>query len=118
MCEGRIAVNCWVGREYVDKNGNIVKGRKRPKKSANKKARLIILGDCRTEAMQSLGIGNNVCNATIKPFNDAVKKAFPEQYLDCYSYLLKAGYYARDGQHYDKQTYKKIYNYIVETVGW
>ncbi len=195
---GRMAVNCWVGREYVDKNGNIVKGKKRPKKSANKKARLIILGDCRTEAMQSLGIGNaiyigkvsmgynwlastagprlerylsmypestvvfnfglndyqyqknqylqyykrfiakhpkldmyimsinpvtgvgayNVCNATIKPFNDAMKKAFPEQYLDCYSYLLKAGYYARDGQHYDKQTYKKIYNYIVETVGW
>lgn len=198
LANGRMAVNSWIDGKYVDRNGNIVNGKKPPKKSENKKARLIILGDCRTEAMQSLGIGNaiyigkvsmgynwlastagprleqylsmypestvvfnfglndyqyqknrylqyyrnfiashpkadiyimsinpvigngayNVCNATIKPFNDAMKNAFPKNYLDCYSHLLKVGYYARDGQHYDTETYKKIYNYIVDTVGW
>lgn len=196
--DGKMAVNRWIGRKYVGSNGKTVSTSKAPKKSSNSKARLIILGDCRTEAMQLSGIGNaiyigkasmgynwlvstagprleaylsqypestvvfnfglndylyqknnylryykdfidrhpkadiyimsinpvigvgayNVCNATIKPFNDDMKKAFPEYYLDCYSYLLKAGYYAGDGQHYDVATYKKIYSYIVKTVGW
>jgi len=198
LSDGKMAVNRWIGRTYVGDNGYPVSGKKAPKKSRNAKARLIILGDCRTEAMQTAGIGNaiyigkvamgynwlvstagprleaylsrypestvvfnfglndyqyqkenylryyrnflaghpgadiylmsinpvsgvgayNVCNATIEPFNAALKKAFPEHYLDCYSYLLKAGYYAGDGQHYDITTYKKIYNYIVKTVGW
>lgn len=196
--DGKMAVNCWIGRKYVGGNGNTVSTSKAPKKCTNSKARLIILGDCRTEALQSCRIGNgiyigkssmgynwlastagpilesylsqypestvvfnfglndylyqknnylryyrdfiaghpkadiyimsinpvigvgayNVCNATIKPFNDDMKNAFPEYYLDCYSYLLKAGYYARDGQHYDTATYKKIYDYVVKTVGW
>lgn len=198
LSDGKMAVKRWIGRRYVGKDGYIVSGEKAPKKSANTKARLILLGDCRTEAMQSAGIGNaiyigkvamgynwlastagprlesylsrypestvvfnfglndyqyqkdnylkyyrnfiashpkadiyimsvnpvsgvgayNVSNASIKPFNEAIKKAFPAEYLDCYSYLLKAGYYAGDGQHYDVATYKKIYNYIVKTVGW
>lgn len=198
LSDGKMAVNRWIGRKYVGGNGYPVSGKKAPKKSGNAKARLIILGDCRTEAMQDAGIGNaiyigkvamgyswlvstagpmlesylsrypestvvfnfglndylyqqenylryyrnflaghpkadiymmsvnpvsgvgayNVCNATIAPFNAAIKKAFPEHYLDCYSYLLKAGYYAGDGQHYDVATYKKIYRYIVKTVGW
>ena len=60
----------------------------------------------------------NVSNATIKPFNDALKKAFPDNYLDCFSYLQKAGYQAGDGIHYNTLTYRKIYNYIVKAVGW
>lgn len=198
LSDGKMAVNRWIGRKYVGKDGYTVSGKEAPKKSSNTKARLIILGDCRVEAMQSAGIGNavyigkvamgynwlastagtalesylfrypestvvfnfglndyqyqkenylkyyrnfianhpkadiyimsinpvsgvgayNVSNATIKPFNEALRKAFPEYYLDCYSYLLKAGYYAGDGQHYDITTYKKIYNYIVKAVGW
>lgn len=198
LSDGKMAVNRWIDGNYVGKDGYIVSRKKAPKKSSNSKARLIILGDCRTEAMQANRVGNaiyigkvsmgynwlsstagprlesylsqypestvvfnfglndylyqknnylkyyrnfiarhpkadiyimsinpvigvgayNVCNATIKPFNDAMKAAFPEHYLDCYSYLLKAGYYARDGQHYDVKTYKKIYDYIVKTVGW
>lgn len=198
LSDGKMAVNCWIGRKYVGKDGYTVSEKKAPKKSSNTKARLIILGDCRVEAMQSSGIGNaiyigkiamgynwlastagprlesylsqypestvvfnfglndyqyqkanylnyyrhfiashpkadiyimsvnpvigvrayNVSNATIAPFNAALKNAFPNNYLDCYSYLLKAGYSAGDGIHYDVATYRKIYNYIVKTVGW
>lgn len=66
-----------------------------------------------------IGVGAyNVSNATIKPFNDALRNNFPEHYMDCFSYLQKVGYYAADGQHYDVATYRKIYDYIIRTTGW
>ena len=66
-----------------------------------------------------IGVGAyNVSNATIKPFNDALKKNFPDYYLDRFSHLQKAGYYAADGQHYDTATYRKVYDYIKKATGW
>ena len=66
-----------------------------------------------------IGVGAyNVCNDNIKIFNDALRSNFPKNYMDCYSYLEKAGYYAADGQHYDVTTYRKIYDYIIRTTGW
>lgn len=66
-----------------------------------------------------IGVGAyNVSNATIRPFNDALRKNFPDYYLDCFSHLQKVGYYAADGQHYNTATYRKIYNYIVKATGW
>lgn len=66
-----------------------------------------------------IGVGAyNVSNATITPFNKALRNNFPNNYLDCFSHLQKVGYYAADGQHYDTATYRKIYNYIVKATGW
>lgn len=66
-----------------------------------------------------IGVGAyNVSNATIRPFNDALRNNFPDNYLDCFSHLQKVGYYAADGQHYNTATYRKIYDYIVKATGW
>lgn len=194
MKTGAMHKNEWVGGRYVSSDGSVTKLR------ATSKSRLIVLGDCRTEAMVENGIGTgsaiyiakssmgydwlrstagpllqsylatypestvifcfglndylyqqaryidyyrsfiasypdaniylmslnlvigvgayNVCNDNIKIFNDALRSNFPKNYMDCYSYLEKAGYYAADGQHYDVTTYRKIYDYIIRTTGW
>ncbi|MDO4345660.1 MAG: hypothetical protein Q4C50_12770 [Eubacteriales bacterium] len=52
----------------------------------------------------------------IKTFNNALKKAFPKQYIDCYTYLNSKGFSTVDGIHYNNATYKKIYNYILTQV--
>ena len=49
--------------------------------------------------------GSTVKNADIETFNQGLETAFPEQYLDCYSYLKEYGYNAQDGIHYDGDTY-------------
>ena len=36
--------------------------------------------------------------------------------IDTNSYLLKDGFNATDGLHYDDETYKKIYEYIKENI--
>lgn len=52
----------------------------------------------------------------IKKFNTALKKAFPNQYIDCNTYLTKNKFATVDGLHYTAATYKKIYNYILTQV--
>lgn len=52
----------------------------------------------------------------IKKFNAAMKKAFPNQYIDCFTYLAKNKYDTVDGLHYTNDCYKKIYNYILTQV--
>lgn len=52
----------------------------------------------------------------IKKFNAAVKKALPNNYIDCYTYLTKNKFSTVDGVHYTTATYKKIYNYILTQV--
>lgn len=52
----------------------------------------------------------------IKKFNSAIKKAFPNQYIDCYTYLTKNKFETVDGLHYTTATYKQIYNYILTQV--
>lgn len=52
----------------------------------------------------------------IKKFNTAVKSAFPDRYIDCYSYLQKNKFETVDGLHYTTATYKKIYSYVLTQV--
>lgn len=52
----------------------------------------------------------------IRKFNSAVKKAFPDRYIDCYTYLQKNKFETVDGLHYTTSTYKKIYNYVLKQV--
>ncbi len=52
----------------------------------------------------------------IKSFNKQMKAAFSNNYIDCYTYLTKNKFTTVDGLHYDKATYKKIYNYILTQV--
>lgn len=44
-------------------------------------------------------------------FNRVMQQAFPEQYLDVYSYLQENGYGTSDGVHYDIGTYLVIQEY-------
>jgi hypothetical protein len=68
------------------------------------------------------GYSTSVVNNTlIQSFNANLKAAFPDQYLDCYSYLVeqgliknvKAGKGTVDGIHYTSTVYLAIYNYVL-----
>ena len=48
--------------------------------------------------------GYSVTNASISSFNEQLKAALPERYLDCYSYLMEYGFNTADGVHYDSTT--------------
>lgn len=52
----------------------------------------------------------------IQTFNKKMKGAFPNQYIDCHTYLTKNKFATVDGIHYTVDTYKKIYNYILTQV--
>lgn len=52
----------------------------------------------------------------IKTFNQKMKEAFPNNYIDCHTYLTKEGFATTDGLHYTTETYKQIYNYILTQV--
>lgn len=52
----------------------------------------------------------------VKTFNSKMKAAFPNRYIDCYTYLNKNGFSTTDGIHYTAATYKKIYKYILTKV--
>ena len=47
----------------------------------------------------------------VRSFNDILQQAFPEEYLDCYSYLQENGFGTPDGVHYDMGTYVVIQEY-------
>lgn len=52
----------------------------------------------------------------IKSFNQKLKKAFPNQYIDSYNYLIKEKFQSSDGLHYSNSTYKKLYEFILDEV--
>ncbi|MDO5541143.1 MAG: GDSL-type esterase/lipase family protein [Eubacteriales bacterium] len=54
--------------------------------------------------------------AKVKTFNNKMKAAFPNRYIDCYTYLNKNGFSTVDGIHYTTATYKAIYKYILTKV--
>ena len=58
----------------------------------------------------------NTTNEMIQEFNQTLKNAFPEHYLDCYSYLTDSGFTTVDGLHYDDTTSNMIHNYVVDQV--
>lgn len=55
-------------------------------------------------------------NKLIKTFNAEMKKAFPDQYIDAFTYLKKNGFSTVDGLHYDSETYRKIYDYVIAAI--
>ncbi len=52
--------------------------------------------------------GYSVKNSSIADFNTKLQAAFPDQYLDAYSYLMEYGANTGDGVHYDGITYAGI----------
>lgn len=55
-------------------------------------------------------VGGIQCKS-IEKFNN---KIIPEvdRYIDSYTFLKNVGYYAKDGMHYDSETYERVYGYI------
>ena len=50
-------------------------------------------------------------------FNELLKKAFPRQYIGGYEYLLEDGYTnSYDGVHYNVDTSRKIFDYILSKI--
>lgn len=56
----------------------------------------------------------NTTNEMISIFNATLQSAFPDQYLDSYSYLRENGFETVDGLHYTEQTYQDIHDFAVE----
>ena len=55
--------------------------------------------------------GYNARNGQIEDFNAQIQAAFPDRYIDSWSYLKEYGYNAQDGVHYDGDTYFAIQNF-------
>lgn len=58
----------------------------------------------------------DITNDLIKSFNTKYKEYAGNAYLNTFSYLLKEGFNASDGIHYDNNTYKKLYNKVVDFI--
>lgn len=56
----------------------------------------------------------NTTNEMVELFNATVRSAFPNEYLDCYSYLKETGFQTVDGLHYTEETYKAIHDYAIQ----
>ena len=60
--------------------------------------------------------GYTVTNAQISAFNEQLKAAIPERYLDCYSYLTEYGISTGDGVHYGSDTCFAIQDYTWRSI--
>lgn len=59
----------------------------------------------------------SLSNTVIESFNSAMRnKLQGVQYIDTYG-LIKDSFGSSDGLHYDRKTYKQIYNYIKDQIG-
>lgn len=58
----------------------------------------------------------NTTNEMAEIFNATLESAFPDIYLDCYSYLTQNGFETVDGLHYTEDTYRTIHNYVVDRI--
>lgn len=56
----------------------------------------------------------NTTNEMIELFNATMKSSFPDNYLDCYSYLKENGFETVDGLHYSDATYQKIHQFVTD----
>lgn len=56
----------------------------------------------------------NTTNDMIQLFNATMKSSFPDQYLDCYTFLVNSGYETVDGLHYTDATYQTIHRFVVD----
>ena len=55
----------------------------------------------------------HVTNMEISAFNSRLRETFPEQYLDCNTYLMVQEFESADGVHYSEETYRMIHDYTV-----
>ncbi|MCD8338019.1 MAG: hypothetical protein LUD18_12275 [Lachnospiraceae bacterium] len=53
-----------------------------------------------------------VTNAEIEDFNSHLKEAYPDTYLDSYTWLLESGTETIDGIHYSEDAYRQIYLFV------
>ncbi|MCC8103591.1 MAG: hypothetical protein LIP11_15500 [Clostridiales bacterium] len=60
--------------------------------------------------------GLYVTNADIEDFNTHLENAYPDTYLDSYSYLLESGTETIDGIHYSEEAYRQIYLFVKDTL--
>ena len=56
----------------------------------------------------------HITNAEISDFNTKLREAFPEQYLDCSTYLRIREFESVDGVHYSEDTYREIHDFVVK----
>ena len=55
-----------------------------------------------------------VVDEQVVVFNQYLKMAFPDTYLDSYSMLKKEGFESADGVHYSDDTYRRIHQFILD----
>lgn len=81
------------------------------------KARIFIMSVNPVDSKYTWGYYSySTMKSKIKTFNKKMKAAFPNNYIDCHTYLTKNKFTTVDGIHYNTATYKKIYKYILTQV--
>lgn len=55
-------------------------------------------------------------NGMVVNFNQSLKEAFPDRYIDCYTEMMTEGYDTMDGVHYTAGTYLDIEDYTKELI--
>ena len=66
--------------------------------------------------VQAAAAGYQIRNAQIEAFNAALQYAFPDRYIDCYTYLMENGVNTGDGVHYDGTTYAAEQDFTWRTI--
>ncbi|WP_307982089.1 LytTR family transcriptional regulator DNA-binding domain-containing protein, partial [uncultured Haemophilus sp.] len=61
-------------------------------------------------------VQRNKTTKLVTIFNSILKSAFPDCYIDTYSYLESSGYETLDGCHYTTATCLKIYHYTLSEI--
>ncbi|MCD8104523.1 MAG: hypothetical protein LUF35_05870 [Lachnospiraceae bacterium] len=60
--------------------------------------------------------GLYITNAEIEEFNASLAAAYPDTYLDSYTWLAESGAGTIDGIHYSEEVYRSIYLYVKEAL--
>ncbi len=63
------------------------------------------------------GSSKYVTNAMVRKFNQSLRSAFENIYIDSYTYLEQTGFKTSDHIHYLASTNQKIYRYIIDMIG-
>lgn len=72
--------------------------------------------DTKTSFIGTGGASVQETDAYVKKFNEKLKEAFPERYIDAYNYLLKTGFITLDGIQYSYDTSEKIFWFVLAWV--
>lgn len=54
-----------------------------------------------------------ITNEQIADFNDHLREAFPDSFLDSFTYLMANEVIPIDGIHYDKETYRMLHDFVI-----